>query len=179
MIPQPLLLMHLCQSPLARSWELLPGSMASKRGGHAVAAAGGQLYALGGFNSVQAIPHCEAYEPRVGRGRGRGKGRGVLQGSLLEQAHDQKVNCKPRCEVWQSMNRNNYACSATRVHASNTAPRLHPSPHTTLQMNAWRQIADMSDARAYGSSASLGSTVFAVGGLQSDMQVGSAAACPM
>jgi N-acetylneuraminic acid mutarotase len=37
-------------------------------------------------------------------------------------------------------------------------------------MNAWRQIADMSDARAYGSSASLGSTVFAVGGLQSDMQ---------
>lgn len=40
------------------------------------------------------------------------------------------------------------------------------------QMNAWRQIADMSDARAYGSSASLGSTVFAVGGLQSDMQVG-------
>lgn len=42
-------------------------------------------------------------------------------------------------------------------------------------MNAWRQIADMSDARAYGSSASLGSTVFAVGGLQSDMQVGSAA----
>ena len=49
----------------ACSWELLPGSMASKRGGHAVAAAGGQLYALGGFNSVQAIPHCEAYEPRV------------------------------------------------------------------------------------------------------------------
>jgi len=39
-------------------------------------------------------------------------------------------------------------------------------------MNAWRQIADVSDARAYGSSASLGSTVFAVGGLQSDMQVG-------
>jgi len=49
----------------ACSWELLPGAMASKRGGHAVAAAGGQVYALGGFNSVQAIPHCEAYEPRV------------------------------------------------------------------------------------------------------------------
>lgn len=41
--------------------------MASKRGGHAVAAAGGQLYALGGFNSVQAIPSCEVFDPRVSR----------------------------------------------------------------------------------------------------------------
>jgi hypothetical protein len=39
-------------------------------------------------------------------------------------------------------------------------------------MNAWRPIADMLDARAYGACAVLGSTVFAVGGLQSDMQVG-------
>ena len=39
-----------------------------------------------------------------------------------------------------------------------------------MQMNSWRSIADMMDSRAYGSSASLGSTVFAVGGLQSDMQ---------
>lgn len=39
--------------------------MASKRGGHAVAAAAGQLYALGGFNSVQAIPHCEVLDTRV------------------------------------------------------------------------------------------------------------------
>ena len=37
------------------SWEALPGSMASKRGGHSVAAVAGRLYALGGFNSVQAI----------------------------------------------------------------------------------------------------------------------------
>lgn len=48
-------------------------------------------------------------------------------------------------------------------------------------MNAWRSIADMADSRAYGSAAALGSTLFAVGGLQSDMQastvwVGSAAA---
>lgn len=60
-------------SPLApslrRSWELLLGGMAGKRGGHAVAAVGGCLYALGGFDGVQAIPHCEAFEPRVSRGR--------------------------------------------------------------------------------------------------------------
>lgn len=49
----------------ACSWEVLPGSMASVRGGHAVAAAGGMLYALGGFNSVQAIPHCELFDPKV------------------------------------------------------------------------------------------------------------------
>ena len=56
------------------------------------------------------------------------------------------------------------------------APESHPNP-AVPQMNAWRQIADMSDARAYGSSASLGSTVFAVGGLQSDMQVGCLCLC--
>ncbi|KAI3438916.1 hypothetical protein D9Q98_001330 [Chlorella vulgaris] len=87
--------------PRTDCWHKLPGSMASKRGGHALAAADGLLYALGGFNSVQAIPSCEVFEP---------------------------------------------------------------------EMNRWRCIADMSDSRAYGSSAVLGSTVFAVGGLQSDMQ---------
>ena len=45
-------------------------------------------------------------------------------------------------------------------------------------MNAGRQIADMADARAYGSCASLGSAVFAVGGLQSDMQVGALRGTP-
>jgi hypothetical protein len=47
--------------------------MASKRGGHALAAADGLLYALGGFNSVQAIPSCEVFEPEV---------RPVLPGAL-------------------------------------------------------------------------------------------------
>ena len=60
-------------------------------------------------------------------------------------------------------------------------PKHVPSPHLhtlpcppllPLQTNTWRAIADMGDSRAYGSSATLGSTVFAVGGLQSDMQVG-------
>lgn len=36
-------------------------------------------------------------------------------------------------------------------------------------MNAWRAIADMRDTRAYGSAASLGTAVFAVGGLLGDM----------
>jgi hypothetical protein len=44
------------------------------------------------------------------------------------------------------------------------------APLRSLQMNSWRCIADMADSRAYGSCASLGDTVFAVGGLQSDMQ---------
>jgi hypothetical protein len=46
------------------------------------------------------------------------------------------------------------------------------------QMQAWRPIADMADARAYGSCAVLGGTLFAVGGLQSDMQV-RGAGCPI
>jgi hypothetical protein len=46
---------------------MLPCKLASRRGGHAVAAAGGQLFCLGGFNSGQAVPHCEALEPRVCR----------------------------------------------------------------------------------------------------------------
>lgn len=46
-------------------WAVLPGEMASKRGGHACVAAGGLLYALGGFDSQQAIPHCEVFDPRV------------------------------------------------------------------------------------------------------------------
>ena len=41
--------------------------MASKRGGHACVAAGGLLYALGGFDSQQAIPHCEVFDPRVSK----------------------------------------------------------------------------------------------------------------
>ncbi len=47
-----------------------------------------------------------------------------------------------------------------------------PPASALLQTNTWRDIADMIDARAYGSCASLGNTVLAVGGLQSDMQVG-------
>lgn len=54
--------------PASRSWEALPAAMASRRGGHAVAAAGGALYALGGFNSTQAVPHCEVLEARVRAG---------------------------------------------------------------------------------------------------------------
>lgn len=46
---------------------MLPGEMASKRGGHACVAAQGLLYALGGFDSTQAIPHCEVFDPRVSR----------------------------------------------------------------------------------------------------------------
>lgn len=71
---------------VACSWELLPGSMASKRGGHAVAAAGGQLYALGGFDSVQAIPHCEAYEPRVSGACCNQSGEAVCVGKLPMQS---------------------------------------------------------------------------------------------
>lgn len=110
----------------ARSWELLPGSMASKRGGHAVAAAGGQLYALGGFNSVQAIPHCEAYEPRVS-GAGAGAGPGPCgRAALCCRAGQRNVSCKPRCEVLERLRRNNHACPATRAHASHRAAILHP-----------------------------------------------------
>lgn len=46
-------------------WVELEAEMGSKRGGHACVAAGGLLYALGGFNSQQAIPHCEVFDPRV------------------------------------------------------------------------------------------------------------------
>ncbi|PSC73864.1 galactose oxidase [Micractinium conductrix] len=87
--------------PRTDRWEVLPCSMVSQRGGHAVSAAGDTLYVIGGFDGVQAMPSCELFEPRT---------------------------------------------------------------------NTWRAIADMGDSRAYGSSATLGSTVFAVGGLQSDMQ---------
>lgn len=45
-------------------------------------------------------------------------------------------------------------------------------------MQAWRPIADMADTRAYGSCAVLAGTLFAVGGLQSDMQVGTWRAAP-
>ena len=56
--------------PAACRWGVLPGEMASKRGGHACVAAGGCLYALGGFDSLQAIPHCEVFDPRVSRACG-------------------------------------------------------------------------------------------------------------
>ena len=46
-----------------------------------------------------------------------------------------------------------------------------PLPRTR-QKHGWRPIADLAGARAWGAGVSLGSTVFAVGGLQSDMQVG-------
>ena len=39
--------------------------MGSKRGGHAVAAAGSSLFAMGGFDSVQALRQCEAFDARV------------------------------------------------------------------------------------------------------------------
>lgn len=66
--------------------------------------------------------------------------------------------------------------------ASTLALPLHASPPTVcailpLQTNTWRAIADMGDARAYGSCASLGGVVLAVGGLQSDMQVRARGAC--
>ena len=56
-------------------------------------------------------------------------------------------------------------CTDSGAH-HHTLPALPPG----LQMNSWRCIADMADSRAYGSCASLGDAVFAVGGLQSDMQ---------
>ena len=46
-------------------WEVLPCSMVSQRGGHAVSAAGDTLYVIGGFDGVQAMPSCELFEPRV------------------------------------------------------------------------------------------------------------------
>ncbi len=39
-------------------------------------------------------------------------------------------------------------------------------------MNTWAPIGDMSDSRAYGSAAAVGGQVYALGGLQSDMEVG-------
>ena len=68
----------------------------------------------------------------------------------------------------------NRRASCGPAHAAHTGtPCLTslPLPPTPQQMNAWRSIADMADSRAYGSAAALGSTLFAVGGLQSDMQV--------
>ncbi|PRW59406.1 kelch 1 [Chlorella sorokiniana] len=104
--------------PRTDRWEMLPGSMASKRGGHAVAAAGGQLYALGGFNSVQAIPHCEAYEPRMNAWRqiadmsdARAYGSSASLGSTVfavgglqsdMQTHAILIECyNPVVDVWE------------------------------------------------------------------------------
>lgn len=59
-----------------------------------------------------------------------------------------------------------------------TAAAAHPptlnAPRPLLlsaQANSWRPLADMADSRAYGSAAVVGGEVYAVGGLQSDMQV--------
>ena len=63
--PRLLTLAVACVHGAARRWEVLSCSMASKRGGHAVAAAGGALYAMGGFDGVQALRQCEAFDTRV------------------------------------------------------------------------------------------------------------------
>lgn len=125
--------------------------MASKRGGHAVAAAGGQLYALGGFNSVQAIPSCEVFDSRVSLPAGA-QGVGGHAHAARRRAEAGSASSQGRQRALTPL----------------TTPSRRP------QMNAWRSIADMADSRAYGSAAALGSTLFAVGGLQSDMQASTA-----
>ncbi|EFN57848.1 hypothetical protein CHLNCDRAFT_57342 [Chlorella variabilis] len=134
--------------PQSNRW--LPGPpLSRKRFALGGAALDGVMYAVGGYDGVSYLDCAERLDPRSDRWE-------ALPGSMASKRGGHSV-----------------AAVAGRLYALGGFNSVQAIPHCEVfdpRMNAWRSIADMADARAYGSCAVLGSTVFAVGGLQSDMQ---------
>ncbi|KAL4424907.1 hypothetical protein ABPG77_009636 [Micractinium sp. CCAP 211/92] len=134
--------------PQSNRW--LPGpSLHCKRFALGGASLDGAIYAVGGFDGGSYLACVERLDPRTDRwellpggmaGKRGGHAVAAVGGCLYALGGFDGVQAIPHCEAFE--------------------PRA----------NTWRDIADMNDARAYGSCASLGNTVLAVGGLQSDMQ---------
>ncbi|KAL4434243.1 hypothetical protein ABPG75_000684 [Micractinium tetrahymenae] len=134
--------------PQSNRW--LPGpSLQRKRFALGGAALVGAIYAVGGFDGTSYLACAERLDPRTDHWE-------LLPGGMATKRGGHAVAAAGGC-----------------LYALGGFDGAQAIPHCEVfepRTSTWRPIADMCDARAYGSCASLGSTVFAVGGLQSDMQ---------